>query len=110
MFLRRGYHRRHQGALELQTYSETMSTIARIFAPPADRSCSSSLNGSDLEQMVHNKIGRHSLEWVEIWNKGILMKSAHVMLALHYCTYMTHENNTQDQKAPENIPLFYASD
>ena len=43
--------------------------VARKNAPPADRSCSSSLNGLDLEQIVHNRIGRLSLEWVEIWNE-----------------------------------------
>ena len=40
-------------------------------APPADRSCSSSLNGSDLEQMFQNRIGRLSLEWVAIWNESL---------------------------------------
>ena len=33
------------------------------------RTCSSFLNGSDLEQTVHNKIGRLSVEWVHIWNE-----------------------------------------
>ena len=40
--------------------------FARINAPHANRSCSFSLNGSDLEQIVHNRIGILSLEWVEI--------------------------------------------
>ena len=50
-------------------------TVDKKNAPLADRSCSSSLNGSDLEQMVHNRIGRHSLEWVEIWNQSLWYNS-----------------------------------
>ena len=45
--------------------------VSRKNAPPMNRIYSSSLNGSDLEQIVHNIIGRLSLEWVEIWNKGL---------------------------------------
>ena len=33
-----------------------------------DRSCSSGLNGLDPEQMVHNKVGRLSLETIDTWN------------------------------------------
>ena len=36
--------------------------VARKNAPHADRSCSYSLNGLDLEQILHNRIGRLSLE------------------------------------------------
>ena len=36
--------------------------VARKNTPPVDMSCSYSLNGSDLEQIVHNRIGRLSLE------------------------------------------------
>ena len=43
--------------------------VARNFvAPSVDISCSSGLNGSDLEQMVHNKVGRISLEATDTWN------------------------------------------
>ena len=49
--------------------------VARNFAPSEDRSCSSSMNGSNLEQIVHNRIGRHSLEWVEIWNQSLWCNS-----------------------------------
>ena len=42
--------------------------VARKNAPLADKSCSSSLNGSYLEQIIHNRIGRLSVEWLEIWN------------------------------------------
>ena len=33
-----------------------------------DRSCSSSLNGSNPEQIVHDKVGRISLEAIDTWN------------------------------------------
>ena len=36
--------------------------VARNFAPSADRSCSFGLNGSNPEQIVHNKVGRLLLE------------------------------------------------
>jgi len=42
--------------------------VARNFAPFAERSCSSGMNGSDLEQIVHNKVGRLSLEAIDTWN------------------------------------------
>ena len=61
---------------EYQMYRKLFPSGVAIFfgrknAPPADRSCSSSLNGSDLEQIVHNIIGRLSREWVEIWNESL---------------------------------------
>ena len=42
--------------------------VSRNFAPSADRCCYSSLNGSDPEQIVHDKVGRLSLEAINIWN------------------------------------------
>ena len=39
-----------------------------FFAPSVDISSSFSLNGSDPEQMVHNKVGRLSLEVINTWN------------------------------------------
>ena len=45
--------------------------VSRKNAPLANKRCSSSLNGSDLEKIVHNIIGRLSLEWVEIWNESL---------------------------------------
>ena len=44
--------------------------VARKNAPLVDKICSSSLNGSDLEQMGYNKDGRLTLEVVEIWNES----------------------------------------
>ena len=46
-----------------------MPPVARKNVPLADKNCSSSLNGSDLEQMSYNKDGRLLLEVVEIWNE-----------------------------------------
>ena len=42
--------------------------VARNSAPSADRSCSYGLNGSDPEQIVHNKVGRLSLEAIDTSN------------------------------------------
>ena len=44
--------------------------VARKNAPLADKSCSSSLNGSDLEQMGYNRDGRLPIEVAEIWNES----------------------------------------
>ena len=44
--------------------------VARKNAPLADKSCSSSLNGSNLEQMVKKKDGRLPLELVDICNES----------------------------------------
>ena len=43
--------------------------VIRNIAPSANRSCSSGLNGSDLEQMSHSQVKRLSLETIDIWNK-----------------------------------------
>ena len=43
--------------------------VSRKNAPLAEKTCSSSLNGSDLEQMSYNRDGRLPLEVVEIWNE-----------------------------------------
>ena len=45
--------------------------VARINAHLANKSCSSSLNGSNLEQMSYNRDGRLPLEVVEIWNESL---------------------------------------
>ena len=42
--------------------------VARNFAPFANRSCSSGLNGLDLEEIVYNKVGRLLLETTDTWN------------------------------------------
>ena len=42
--------------------------VFRNFAPSMDRSCSFGLNGSDLEQIVHNKVARLLLETTDTWN------------------------------------------
>ena len=47
------------------------SGVARKNTPLVDKSCSSSLNGLDLEQMSYNKVGRLPLEVVEIWNESL---------------------------------------
>ena len=47
-----------------------MRFVARKNALLADKSCSSSLNGSDLEQMSYNRDGRLPLEVVEIWTES----------------------------------------
>ena len=44
--------------------------VARKNVHLADKNCSSSLNGSDLEQMSYNRVGRLPLEVVEIWNES----------------------------------------
>ena len=46
--------------------------ISRKNAALVDKSCSSSLNGSNLEQMSNNRDGRLPLEFVEIWNESLL--------------------------------------
>ena len=43
--------------------------VARKITSPADKSCSSSMNGSDLEQISHNRVVRLPLEVAKIWNK-----------------------------------------
>ena len=87
--------------------------VARKYAPIADKIFSSSLNGSDLEQIVHNIIGRFSIEWVEIWNECLWWNS---VVASHsdwsswmYLQYHL-KTNKRDQRAPEYDPLFYVSD
>ena len=47
---------------------EEMGSVTRNFAPSADRIFSSGLNGSDPEQIVHDKVGRLSLEAINTWN------------------------------------------
>ena len=43
--------------------------VSRNFvASSVDKSCSYGLNGLDPEQMVHNKVGRLSLETTDTWN------------------------------------------
>ena len=42
--------------------------VVRNFAPFADRICSSGLNGSDPEQINHNKADRLLLETTDTWN------------------------------------------
>ena len=44
--------------------------VARKNAPLAEKSCSSSLNGSDIEQMSYNRDGILCLEFPEIWNES----------------------------------------
>ena len=72
-------------------------TVTRNFAPSTDISCSSSLNGWNLEQMVHNKIGRHSLEWVDIWNQYLWCSSIDV-----FCkddpSWMYQHNHKKNKK------------
>ena len=57
------------GYAEIFFHGGVAKFVNRKNTPPADTTCSSSLNGSDLEQIVHNIIRRLSLEWVDIWNK-----------------------------------------
>ena len=42
--------------------------VARNFAPSTEISCSYGLNGSDPEQIVHEKVGILSLESINTWN------------------------------------------
>ena len=44
--------------------------VARKNAPLADKSCSSSFNGSDLEQVSYNRDGILPLEVAEIYNES----------------------------------------
>ena len=44
--------------------------VSRKNAPLVDKSCSSSLNGLDLEKMGYNRYGRLPLEVAEIWNES----------------------------------------
>ena len=78
-----------------------------------DKSCSSSLNGSDLEQMSYNRIGRLSLEWVEILNESLWCKSVAVSDGDSSSWMYLHNHmktSKWDQKAPEYDPLLYVSD
>ena len=43
--------------------------VVRNFTPSADKSCSSGLNCSDPEKIVHNKVGILLLETIDTWNK-----------------------------------------
>ena len=45
-----------------------MRLVVINFTPSIDKSCSSSLNGSNPEQIVHNKDGRLPLETINTWN------------------------------------------
>ena len=52
-------------------HNTKVKVITRKNAPLVDKSFSSSLNGSDLEQMSYNRVGRLPLEVVEIWNESL---------------------------------------
>ena len=72
-----------------------------------DSSFSSSMSGSDLEQIVHNKIGRLSLEWVEIWNKGLWWKSVVVSYnAISSLTYL-HDHMKPKHKLKIHQKMFH---
>ena len=43
-------------------------TVIRNISPSMDRSCSSGLNGSNPEQIIHNKVGRLLLDTTDTWN------------------------------------------
>ena len=45
-----------------------MVFVFRNIAPSMDRSCSSGLNGSYSKQIVHDKVGRLSIESIDTWN------------------------------------------
>ena len=87
--------------------------VARKNEPPANMICSSSLNGSDLEQIVQNRFGRLSLEWVEIWNESLWWNSVFVSYndssSRMYLQYHM-KTSKRDQRAPKYGPLFYISD
>ena len=87
--------------------------VARKNAPLVDKSCSSSLNGSDLGQMVHNRIGRLSLGWMEIWNESLGCNGVFISCDDSSSWMYLHDHNEtskRDQKAPEYDPLSYVSD
>ena len=46
----------------------SLRSVVRNFAPSVDISYSSCLDGSDTEQIVHDKVGRLSLEAINTWN------------------------------------------
>ena len=54
--------------LKVVIHSGVARFVVRKNAPLADKRCSSSLNGSYLEQMSYNRDGRLPLEVGEIWN------------------------------------------
>ena len=69
-FILKPWSKRAHKIWDLMDKPKPMKTVARKNAPLVDKSCSSSLNGSDLEQMSYNRVGRLPLEVVEIWNES----------------------------------------
>ena len=66
--------------------------VARKNAPLADKSCSSSMNGSDLEQMSYNIDGRLPLEVVEIWNESLWWNGIAVSCGDRYSWIYLHNH------------------
>ena len=50
----------------ISKFDQTLTFVSRKNAPLTDKSCSSSMNGSDLQQMSYNRDRRIPLEVVEI--------------------------------------------
>ena len=74
--------------------------VARNFAPSADRICSSGLNGSLPEQMVHNKVGILSLEIIDTWNTifdGVMSFFSYDKRSPRKCLHK-HIKQTRDQR------------
>ena len=65
------YERRKEEYVQNIQGGSEYSCVSRKNTPLVDKSCSSSLNGSNLEQMSYNRVGRLPLEVVEIWNKSL---------------------------------------
>ena len=70
---------------------------------------SSSLNGLDLEQIVQNKIGRLSLEWVEIWNKCLWWKNVVVSYNDSSSLIYLYDHMKPTQKIKKHHKMFHYS-
>ena len=84
--------------------------VARKNAPLVDKSCSSHLNASNIEQMSYNRDGRLPLEVVEIWSESFWWSGVVVSYGDGSLRSYLHNHMKQDKKAPEYNPQFYVSD
>ena len=75
--------------------------VARKNAPLVEKSCSSSLNGSDLEQMGYNRDGILPLEVADIWNESFdrVIQLSPMLMDLHGCTCTITSNKKTRSKA-----------
>ena len=58
----------HTPFVTMKLFPQFHHLVGRNFAPSADRSCSSGMDGLDLEQIVQKKVGILLLETIDTWN------------------------------------------